>query len=191
MTRTVAWVDARDVSDGFLPYTPRTVYQQAFKLLNAPYGWGGSFGERDCSQFLCEVFSTVGIVLPRNSSKQAKVGAAVAGFSADSPEPAKRDLLANGAVPGATLLRFPGHIMLYLGTAKGEPYAIHATWGYREKRGFSDITRLVNRVVVSTLRLGEGSAAGSHLARLTSAAVLTLPAGDGSTPTENAAGTGE
>ncbi len=175
LAETVAWIDARDVSDGFLPYTPRTVYQQAFKLLHAPYGWGGGFGERDCSQFLCEIFSTVGIVIPRNSSRQAMVGRPVDGFSADVSEVAKKDLLANGAVPGATLLRFPGHIMLYLGDVNGEPYAIHATWGYRERRGLSDVTRLVNRVAVSTLGLGDGSKAGSHLSRLTSAAVVTLP----------------
>ncbi len=176
LAETTAWIDARDVSRGFLPYTPRTVYQQAFKLLHAPYGWGGSFGERDCSQFLCEIFSTVGIILPRNSAGQARVGRPVEGFVADSSEHAKKDLLANGAVPGATLLRFPGHIMLYLGVVDGEPYAIHATWGYRERRGRSDITRLVNRVVVSTLSLGEGSKAGSHLKRLTNAAVVTRPA---------------
>lgn len=175
MAETTAWVDVRDVSNGFLAYTPRTVYQQAFKLLHAPYGWGGSFGERDCSQFLCEVFSTVGIILPRNSAKQAKVGRAVEGFSVDAPEPAKKDLLENGAIPGATFLRFPGHIMLYLGTVRGEPYAIHATWSYRERRGRSDITRLVNRVAVSTLILGEGSDVGSHASRLTSAMVVTLP----------------
>lgn len=175
---TTAWVDTRDLTNGFLPYTPRAIYQQAFRLLHAPYGWGGSFGERDCSQFLCEIFSTFGIVLPRTSAKQARVGKAVEGLSRDSSESSKKDLLENGAVPGATLLRFPGHIMLYLGSVRGEPYVIHSTWGYRERRGRSDIIRLVNRVAVSALDLGEGSDLGSHLRRLTSASIVTLPASD-------------
>lgn len=179
LTGMTAWVDTRDVSNGFLPYTPRNIYQQAFRLLHAPYGWGGSFGERDCSQFLCEIFSTFGIVLPRNSAKQARVGKPVEGFSPDSPDSSKKDLLENGAIPGATLLRFPGHIMLYLGSVRGEPYVIHSTWGYRERRGRSDIVRLVNRVAVSTLDLGAGSDLESHVRRLTAASIVTLPATDG------------
>ena len=33
-----------DVSFGFLPFTPRIIYRQAFKMLNAPYGWGDMYG---------------------------------------------------------------------------------------------------------------------------------------------------
>lgn len=168
-------IRAEDVTDGVLPYTPRHIYEQAFKLLHAPYGWGGLFGERDCSQFLCEVFSTVGIVLPRNSSKQAQTGTALEGFTKDADPEAKKDLLAAGALPGATLLRLPGHIMLYLGTANGEPMVIHSTWAYREPRGRKEIIRLVNRTVVSSLRPGSGTKKGSHLERLTTAAMLVEP----------------
>ena len=167
-----AWVESKDVSKGFLPYTARTIYEQSFKLLHTPYGWGGSFGERDCSQFLCEIFRTVGIVLPRNSSRQARVGIPIEWIERQTSTDAKKDILTNGAIGGATLLRFPGHIMLYLGSVYGEPYAIHSTWGYREKIGRSNVTRLVNRVVVSNLNLGDGSDKGSHIERLTNAVII-------------------
>lgn len=170
-----AWVSADSVVSGLLDYTPRTILRQAFRLLNAPYGWGGSFGEQDCSQFLDEIFSTVGIALPRNSGKQRLVGSSLPGFTATTNEREKRQLLADLALPGATILRMPGHIMLYLGSIDGNPYAIHSTWAYRERRGFGDVVRLINRVTVSNLELGDGSVRGSHLRRLTTASVITLP----------------
>lgn len=172
---TVAWVAADSVVPGLLEYTPRTILRQAFCLLNAPYGWGGSFGEQDCSQYLCEIFSTVGITLPRNSGKQMRVGSPLPGFSAEASESGKRQILADLAVSGATILRMPGHIMLYLGSIDGQPYAIHSTWAYRERRGLGDVVRLINRVTVSNLELGDGSVRGSHLRRLTTASVITVP----------------
>jgi hypothetical protein len=171
-----AWVSSRDVSRGYLPYTPRTVYEQSFKLLHTPYGWGGSFGERDCSQFLCEVFGTVGLRLPRNSSKQAKVGVPLIGLADYDDGSYKKRFISDAAFPSATLLRLPGHIMLYLGSVSGNPFVIHSTWAYREDGRLSDRVRLINRVVVSTLDLGEGSEKGSHARRLTNATmVITLP----------------
>ena len=180
------WVKADSVTRGVLPCTPRSVYEEAFKLLNAPYGWGGTFGEQDCSQFLCEVFATMGVVLPRNSSKQAKSGVSLKAF-ASIPATDERERLAFitcKAIPAATLLRLPGHIMLYLGSEGGIPFAIHATFGYREIepsriRGFSrERIRLINRVVVSNLELGEGTSVGSHLSRLTDLALIANEAGN-------------
>ena len=168
----VLWVATDEISREPLPYTPRTIYRQAFRLLNAPYGWGGSFGQQDCSQFLCQVFSTVGVTLPRNSTRQAKTGTPLPSFRADLDEEEKARVIAEGGIGGATLLRFPGHIMLYLGEEGGEPYAIHSTWSYLEKRGSKDLNRLVNRVAVSDLRLGSTGKKGSHLHRLIEAVIV-------------------
>lgn len=171
----IAWVESAKVSDRLLPYTPRTMYRQAFALLNAPYGWGGTFGEQDCSQFLCEIFATVGITLPRNSTKQARIGMPVPGFAANDGDDQKTIELSSSALPAATILRLPGHIMLYLGTVDGKPYAIHSTWAYKEMRGWKEITRLINRVTVSTLELGDGTKKGTHLHRITDARIVTDP----------------
>lgn len=167
-----AWVETEKVSDTVLPYTARTVYRQAFRLLNAPYGWGGTFGEQDCSQFLCEIFSTVGVTLPRNTSRQARIGISVPGFAANGTDAEKSLALLSSALPAATILRLPGHIMLYLGTVDGKPYVIHSTWSYREKQGGKEITRLINRVTVSTLELGSDTKKGTHLHRITDARIV-------------------
>jgi hypothetical protein len=46
------------------------------------------------------------------------------------------------AIPGATLLRFPWYITLYLGIVEGKPCIILETWAYKKKRGQKGITRL-------------------------------------------------
>ena len=163
---------ADQVHDGYLPYTPRQVFLQAFKMLNQPYGWGGMYGGQDCSKFLQEVFATVGIELPRDSKNQIQTGEALAAWPAGAPIDDKLRLLRESAVGGITLLGMKGHIMLYLGTVDGRAYAIHSLWAYRRSRGGRDDTFVVNRVVVSDLSLGEGSKRGSLLDRLNAVKIL-------------------
>ncbi len=154
-----------DVAVGFLPYSQRTILEQAFKLLNAPYGWGGMFGEQDCSRFLQMIFATTGIFLPRNSSAQAQVGKKLFEFDDGTVLTVKSQVLQT-ALGGMTILPMKGHIMLYLGKVNDRFYAIHATWAYRESYQGKDRVRLLNRVVVSDLDLGAGSKKGSLLKRL-------------------------
>lgn len=123
-----ATVKTANVHTGYLPYTPRTILTQAFKFLHAPYGWGGMYGEQDCSKFLQEVYATTGIKLPRNSASQSDVGQAkldIAGVSKNE----KYKFLKNLAVAGVTIIHLKGHIVLYLGEYKDEPYIIHTVWG--------------------------------------------------------------
>ena len=163
---TTGYIQTKDIHLGFLPYISRVMINQAFELLNTPYGWGGMYGEQDCSAFLQEVFSTVGIFLPRNSQAQAKVGKLLAQFDKDFPLDKKLEILSTQALGGATILPLKGHIMLFLGMSDDHAYAIHATWGYREHGWLRDRVRVLNRVVVSDLSLGEGSHKGSLLERL-------------------------
>lgn len=170
------YLKAEQVSVGFLPYTARNMMEQAFKMLNSPYGWGGMYGEQDCSRFIQEVFSTVGIVMPRNSGQQAKVGVLAATFSDRDDPDVKAGALQQQAVGGITTLYMKGHIMLYLGAVDGRSFAIHAPWGYREacpqkansRECRQDTVRVMNRVVVSDLSLGQGSRKGSLIERLLS-----------------------
>jgi hypothetical protein len=164
----------QDISVDFLPYTPRNIIDQAFKMLNSPYGWGDMYGEQDCSRFIQEVFSTVGIVMPRNSKQQSQIGILAIDFSGKESLGAKLAMLEQKAAAGVTTLYMKGHIMLYLGWVEGRPYAIHASWGYREKcsrvgvgqESCQEVVRVMNRVVVSDLSLGEGSRKRSLLERL-------------------------
>ena len=160
-----AYVKKDQASAGYLPYTPRSVLEQAFKMLNEPYGWGGMYGGQDCSRLLQEVFATVGITLPRDSKDQARTGQNLAAFKED--EPLSRKLAALKKAPvGSVVLPMKGHIMLYLGTVNGRPYAVHSLWGYREPSEEGDIVRVINRVEVSDLYLGEDSQKGPLLKRM-------------------------
>jgi hypothetical protein len=161
----IAFVDKEQISTGFLPYTPRAVIGQAFKMLNEPYGWGGMYGGQDCSRLLQEVFATVGIDLPRDSKDQARTGKGLAAFKEDEPLSNKIAALKNAPV-GNVILPMKGHIVLYLGTVNDRPYAIHSLWGYREPSDEGDVVRVINRTAVSDLYLGEGSGKGSLLKRL-------------------------
>ena len=156
----------KDVHKGYLPYTPRNIIEQAFSLLNAPYGWGGMYGEQDCSRFIQEIFATVGINMPRNSTDQAKVGELIARFDEKTKEEEKIKIILSRAIGGITTLRLKGHIMLYLGSVNGRPYVIHETWGYKEKGFLRDRIRVINKVVISDLSLGKDSKNGSLLKRI-------------------------
>ena len=159
----ICYMNKADINLGYLVYTPRTIITQAFKLLNAPYGWGGMYGEQDCSRFIQQIFGTAGIILPRNSSSQSKVGISLGEFNGFKDNNAEKlRVLTDKACPGTVVLYMKGHIILFLGFDGGKPYGIHALWGYRDK----DTVRLINRVAVSGLDLGKFSKKGSLLSRI-------------------------
>jgi hypothetical protein len=155
-----------DISEGYLPYTQANVLRQAFKSLNEPYGWGGMFETKDCSRYVLDVFATFGIHLPRNSRSQLNAGQAIGTFSKHVSEADKLKAL-NLTPAGASVIGFPGHVMIYLGQHQGRHYVIHNTWAYRKKRWFVQDIKNIGKVVVSDLTLGEGSKKGSLLERLT------------------------
>ncbi len=159
-----AYMNAEDINPGFLPFTARNIYKQALMMLNQPYGWGDMYGEQDCSRFLQMVFASVGIMLPRDSKDQMQVGS-IADFDEQSDEAAKIAGVAK-APPGNTLLAMKGHIMLYLGMVDGRPYAIHDTTGYKQMVDEKEVNVAIDRVIISDLSLGQGSAKGSLLRRL-------------------------
>jgi hypothetical protein len=150
-----AYMNVEDVNIGFLPMTARNIYKQALMMLNQPYGWGDMYGEQDCSRFLQMVFATVGIILPRDSKDQAQVSNIGSEFNEKSNNIAKITAIARASAAN-TLLAMKGHIMLYLGTVNGKPYAIHDT-----------TVSSMDRVIISDLSLGQGTPKGSLLKRLT------------------------
>ncbi len=154
-----------DVSIGFLPYTPRNVYQQLFKLEGTPYGWGDLFDGRDCSRLVMDVFSTFGFNMPRNSSRQAAFNPDGRKDTKGLSEKDKISILRNLGYRPA-LLYMPGHIMIFLGVIDGKVYAIHSAWALRETRILGERTVMAGRVVVSDISGGSG-ARGSLLKRVT------------------------
>ncbi|MFC1541002.1 SH3 domain-containing protein [Candidatus Latescibacterota bacterium] len=172
LTANVGYVrHSSDVSIGYLPFTARNVYRQCFTLFGRRYGWGGMYGDRDCSQYVMDVFRCFNIRLPRNTPGQAKASKAV--FTFDNMETDTRIDLINKLPQGISLLRMQGHIMIYLGDIDGVPYAISDSWAWREpSESGQDIAHRIARVVVTDLMLGKGSEKGSFLDRLTDIAIL-------------------
>ena len=175
-------VDAT-VNVGYLPYTQRNVITTAFSMLDERYGWGGMWGYWDCSAFVRDVFGVFGFVLPRNSTSQAKVGTILGEFDADT-QIAEKYAVLDTAPPGATVLRLPGHVMIYLGTYDGAHYVIHDIWAYRTRDALGRKYLVgIGRVAVSELTLGKGGARGSLIERITHVVLMTTPdkeAGDDS-----------
>lgn len=163
-----AYVNLSDISIGYMKYTQRNIIQQAFKHLNSPYGWGGMNGEQDCSSFLRQIFACFGIVFPRNSTGQIKNGVLAGSFNKADSDEIRTNRIIKNALPGMTLLYFPGHIMLYIGHENNKPYIIHSIWGYDDDQEKSlKTTYLINRVAVTSMDIGDTSKKGSLLQRVT------------------------
>lgn len=152
----------KGVSQGPRPCTPRAIIEQAFRLLDQAYGWGGAAGYGDCSEFIRRVGLACGLDLPRNT---VDMGQALPGKSLKMSGRLKRPALA--ALPaGANLLCLPGHVMLVLGNENRRTYVIHNLYGIHTRDSQGDYIRRVGRVVVSDLSLGAGSRRGSLFQRV-------------------------
>jgi len=133
-----------------LPFTPKNVAMLAKEFYGEPYGWGGSYGCRDCSATTRDFLGPFGIFLRRNSSKQAKDGSNINIKGLKKAE--KKKKIIHDAEPFRSLLYVPGHIVLYLGQFRGEPVVMHTYWGIRKK----DRTKLITgRTIITTTEPGK------------------------------------
>jgi hypothetical protein len=113
-----------DVQKNYLPVTKATILQQSFKFFGERYGWGHDYGTRDCSGFVSEVYRSMGIILPRNTSDQAK-------SQAFDREPFDATLSHEQRIKQlkqlhiGDLIYIPGHVMLVIGKDAFGPWVIH------------------------------------------------------------------
>lgn len=136
-----------------VPATANQVASLAQRLLGQPYGWGGLYGQRDCSATLRDLFAPFGIWLPRNSANQAQTGRVI-DLDNLSPRQKEQRLLAAG-VPFFTLVHLPGHIMLYLGRHQQQAVVLHTLWGLRTRPLWGPEGRwLVSQTVITGLQPG-------------------------------------
>lgn len=136
-----------------LALTPGNVAKVGNVMMGQPYGWGGMFGERDCSALTRDLFTPFGVWLPRNSAAQARRGVVIPleGMSAQEKE---ERVLADG-VPFLSLVGMRGHIMLYLGAWKRRPVIFHNVWGVRVVQDGNNNARcIIGRAVVTSLTPG-------------------------------------
>jgi cell wall-associated NlpC family hydrolase len=116
------------VADGYLPHTAANVISQAFAFLGERYGWGHDYNGRDCSGFVSEVYASMGIALPRNTSDQSRSPALDHDSFDAATTPAAR-AAALDALDVGDLVFVPGHVMLVIGHVDGAPWVIHDIHG--------------------------------------------------------------
>jgi len=164
------------ITIGHAPLRRGAVLEAAFAQLGAPYGWGGRAGARDCSQFLRDTFAPFGIDLPRHSSVQALAGFTtidVAGWS----DTAKLAEIDRASKRGLVLEYMPGHIMLDIGARDGRRWSISSIAEFLvpcpSREG--DTVHRLDRVALTDLETGRGSARGAFVDRITTLAVFGPP----------------
>lgn len=133
-----------------LTYT--NIVKIADELAGKPYGWGGLYGNRDCSAMIKDLFTPFGIWLPRNSSAQAKTSGTFVNLKT-LPEKSKKQIILDSGIPYLTLIWYPGHIMLYIGEHKKEPLIFHNIWGIRTKDKLK--RKIIGQSVITTLEPGK------------------------------------
>ncbi len=136
-----------------LPLTAGNAAKVGNALMGRTYGWGGLYEDRDCSSTLKDMFTPFGLWLPRNSAQQAAYGTQT-DISGLGSRPKEEAILAR-AKPFMTLLRKPGHIMLYVGEHDGRAVIFHNMWGVRTRDWLGRAgRRIVGKAVVTTLQPG-------------------------------------
>lgn len=118
---------AADTHDGPLPASRAHVIRQACKFLGDRYGWGHDYDSRDCSGLVCEVYRSLGLLLPRNTADQAACPAVDRTPLAATLDRDAR-LAAIAALAPGDLIYVPGHVMIVLGHDP-DTWVIHATHG--------------------------------------------------------------
>lgn len=138
-----------DVHVGYLDYTSRNVLTQAFKLLGDRYGWAGLDLSNDCSGIVREIWLCFGIEMDRTAGPQSRTSLAKIIDVENASTEEKMTALA-GLTPGS-LVYFPGHIMIYLGTRDQIPYVISSVGSFATEMMETGTVMSVNSMVVNSL----------------------------------------
>ena len=121
------WVNNTDIHSFPIPANPQSIASVARNFIGNQYGWGDLYELRDCSATTSDLLAGFAIWLPRNSSLQEKMGKVISLTGMTSRDKIK--ILSQQGIPFFTLVHFPGHIALYIGTYDGKPYILQDVWG--------------------------------------------------------------
>ncbi|MFI4959447.1 MAG: SH3 domain-containing protein [Lysobacterales bacterium] len=140
-----------DTASDYLPLTPANIIGQAFKFLGERYGWGHSYDGRDCSGFVSDVYRSMGVQMPRDTSKQSISPALEHRLFTDKDSREARIKAAHELQVG-DLVYIPGHVMLVIGQRDGQPYVIHDVGGMSYRKADGSIADIkLNAVSVTPL----------------------------------------
>lgn len=135
-----------------LTLTPANLARIGNVMLGQSYSWGGCDQLRDCSLTTRDLFLPFGLWLPRNSRAQLNSNAKK--LTHLSPEARKAAILREGK-PFMTLLGFPGHVGLYVGTYENEPVMLHNILGLRTSKAEEFYRHIIGKCTLSTLEVGK------------------------------------
>ena len=136
------------VVKGTLACSANNLIRQAFRFLGEDFGWGGLGKGVDSSAFVQDVYRSVGIELPRDTSRQSLSMPRTISLNGMNRE--QRLAIIKKSRP-SSLLFAPGYVMIYLGVdEKDEPLVIHALSSYYTF-GEKTAKHYVRKIVVSDL----------------------------------------
>jgi hypothetical protein len=138
---------------GILRFTGQNINRILSRLQKNIYGWGGLYGQRDCSATIRDFFAPFGIWLPRNSSKQSKIGKIISFEGMSDQE--KIVTIKKYAIPFQTLLYKQGHIVLYVGIFTNKVIIFHNTWGIKTSYWGKVGRFIIGKPIFSTLDFGQ------------------------------------
>ena len=138
---------------GFISFNAKNLDKILGELLHSKYGWGGVYGQRDCSSTLKDMFTPFGLWLPRNSYQQSKIGNKISLDGLSDGE--KINLIKEKAIPFKTLLYKKGHIVLYTGIVNNKITIFQNMWGIKTRKEGKEGRFIVGKTIFSTLSLGE------------------------------------
>jgi cell wall-associated NlpC family hydrolase len=140
-----------DVAREPLPLTRANILRQAFKFLGERYGWGHDYNGRDCSGFVSEVYRSMGVLMPRNTSDQAR-SPAFDRIAFDATTTPEQRTAALRRLQVGDLVYVPGHVMMVIGRERGEPWVIHDVQGVSVRNAQGALQRIpLNAVSVTPL----------------------------------------
>lgn len=140
-----------DVHADHLPLTRANLLTQAFKFLGERYGWGHSYGTRDCSGFVSEVYRSFGVEMPRNTRDQG-VSTAFNRITFSDTDDYDARVAVLRTLDVGDLIYIPGHVMMVIGQEDGEVWLIHDTTGMRYRDGDGKLVSVrLHQVAVTPL----------------------------------------
>lgn len=137
---------------GVIDFSSENINLIINQLSKTNYGWGGLYGQRDCSSTLRDFYTPFGLWLPRNSSAQSLVGKSLSLATLNDTQ--KIELIKEKAIPFETLLYKQGHILLYVGIFNNEVIVFQNIWGIKTLQKGEEGRFVIGKPVFSTLKIG-------------------------------------
>jgi hypothetical protein len=145
---------SKDIAhENIMSFNKKNVQKIFDEVAKSKYGWGGMYGQRDCSSTVRDIYTPFGVWFPRNSYQQSKVGKTIKMDAMSDKQ--KIDLIKKQAVPFKTLLYKKGHVLIYVGVKDNEVVAFHNAWGIKTKYKDQEGRVVVGKSIYSSLNLGD------------------------------------